>query len=116
MTFLMAVFEGLHCLRAGERCRQSYSTVLCFVSDSLAPQARCMHFALTCAAADLGHQVLGSFVGFKVEWPNALGKSIGWVMNVSTLLKCVLISDFASHIHPVSCTDDLHFLPQGSTS
>ena len=36
-----------------------------------------MHFALTCAAADLGHQVLGSFVGFKVEWPDALGKSIG---------------------------------------
>ena len=52
--FLTAVFEGLHCLRAGERCRQSYSTVLCFVADSLAPQARCMHFVLTCAAADLG--------------------------------------------------------------
>ena len=31
--------------------------------------------------------MLGSFVGFKVEWPNWLGQSIGWVMNVSTLLR-----------------------------
>ena len=35
----------------------------------------------------VGHQVLGSFVGFKVEWPDVLGKTIGWVMNLSTLLK-----------------------------
>jgi hypothetical protein len=62
-------------------------TVLCFVPALLAPHASGMHFPLMCAAADLGHQVLGSFVGFKVEWPVALGKTIGWVMNVSTLLK-----------------------------
>ncbi len=46
-----------------------------------------MHSALTCAAADLGHQVLGSFVGFKVEWPSLLGKGIGWVMNVLSRFK-----------------------------
>ena len=32
-------------------------------------------------------QVLGSFVSFKVEWPSVLGDCIGWVMNVSTLIK-----------------------------
>jgi hypothetical protein len=42
---------------------------------------------LTSAAVSFGQQVLGSFVGFKVEWPNVLGKTIGWVMNVSSLLK-----------------------------
>ena len=63
------------------------TVLFCFVTVSHAPNGRCMHFALTCAAADLGPQVLGSFVGFKVEWPNALGNTIGWVMNVSTLLK-----------------------------
>ena len=44
-------------------------------------------FCADLCSGGLGHQVLGSFVGFKVEWPNALGKTIGWVMNVSTLLK-----------------------------
>ena len=56
-------------------------------ASCVALHASGMHFPLMCAAADLGHQVLGSFVGFKVEWPVALGKTIGWVMNVSTLLK-----------------------------
>jgi len=32
-------------------------------------------------------QVLGSFVAFKVKWPGSLGSAIGWVLNISAVIK-----------------------------